>query len=304
MTDDITVPLDVPRAERRTFQDNYQAMTKGSGRLMLLAGDQKLEHLNNDFFGEGISEDDADPAHLFRIAGQAKIGAFATQFGLVARYGMDHPQVPYLIKLNSKTHLVKTSQAEPVSRELMGVDQAVKLGKDNDMRIVGVGYTVYLGSEHEAVMLREAAQMVHRAHRHGLLTILWMYPRGRAVADERDPHLVAGAAGAAACLGADFAKVNYPEGPEAPQRFREAVRAAGRTKVICAGGERMEAEPFLRRLHDQIHISGAAGNATGRNVHQRPLDEAVRFCNAIYGITVEGISVQEAMKIYWGDPGA
>jgi fructose-bisphosphate aldolase / 6-deoxy-5-ketofructose 1-phosphate synthase len=57
----------------------------------------------------------------------------------------------------------------------------------------------------------------------------------------------------------------------------------------------------LQRLHDQIHISGAAGNATGRNIHQRPLAEAVRLCNAIYSITVENASVDEAYKIYRGD---
>jgi fructose-bisphosphate aldolase/6-deoxy-5-ketofructose 1-phosphate synthase len=75
-------------------------MTKGSGRLMLFAGDQKVEHLNNDFYGEGIHPDDADPEHLFRIAAEAKIGVFATQLGLIARYGMDYPHVPYLVKLN------------------------------------------------------------------------------------------------------------------------------------------------------------------------------------------------------------
>ncbi len=304
MMDRMTVPLDVPRAETKAYLDNYQTMTRGSGRLMLLAGDQKVEHMNDDFFGEGISPDDAEPEHLFRIASRAKVGAFATQFGLVARYAMDYPEVPYLIKLNSKTNLVKTSQAEPISQACMSVDQVARFGRENDLRIVGVGYTLYLGSEHEAVMLREAAQMVHEAHRHGLLSILWVYPRGKAVTSEKDPHLVAGAAGVAACLGSDFAKVNYPEGDNASQRLREAVMAAGRTKVICAGGSRMEVEPFLRRLHDQIHVSGTAGNATGRNIHQRSLDEAVRLCNAIYAITVEDAPVEEAMKAYWEDLGA
>ena len=122
--------------------------------------------------------------------------------------------------------------------------------------------------------------------------------------NEKDPHLVAGATGVAACLGADFAKVNYPEGHDAKDRFREAVLAAGRTGVLCSGGGRMEVEPFLQRLYDQIHVSGAAGSATGRNVHQKPLDEAVRFSNAVYAVTVEDASVTEAMNIYWGDLGA
>ena len=38
---------------------------------MLFAGDQKVEHLNSDFYGEGIHNDDGDPEHLFKIAAGA-----------------------------------------------------------------------------------------------------------------------------------------------------------------------------------------------------------------------------------------
>lgn len=160
--------------------------------------------------------------------------------------------------------------------------------------------TNYLGSEHEAEMLHQAAQIVYNAHQHGLITVLWMYPRGKAVKDGRDPHLIAGATGVAACLGSDFVKVNYSkkEGHESKEIFKEAILAAGRTKVVCAGGASEDVELFLRTLHDQIHVSGASGNATGRNIHQKSLEEAIRICNAIYAITVEGTSVEEALKIY------
>lgn len=291
------MPLDVPRARRREFLESHSAITGGKGRLMLFAGDQKVEHLNDDFHGEGISWADGDPEHLFRIADRARIGAFATQFGLIARYAADYPEIPYIVKLNSKTHLVKASQAEPVSLQWHDVDEVAELKAENGLKIMGVGYTVYLGSEHEAIMLREAAQLVRRAHRHGLIAILWMYPRGKAVANEGDPSLIAGAAGAAATLGADFVKVNYPKGDDAADRLHEAVRAAGRTGLICSGGSRMKVEDFLQRLHDQIHVSGAVGNATGRNVHQKSLDEAVRFCNAVYAITVDDATVEEALQI-------
>ncbi len=302
MAEDIVVPLDVPGESRSRYKENYHRITRGSGRLMLFAGDQKVEHLNDDFSGPGIDPGDGDPEHLFRIAAGAKIGVFAAQLGLIARYGMDYPDVPYLVKLNSKTNLIKTSQAEPRSTQWLDVDQIVEFRDKSDLEILGVGYTVYLGSEHEAEMLREAAQIVFQAHHHGLVTVLWMYPRGKAVKDEKDPHLITGAAGVAAALGSDFAKVNYPKraGENSAEIFRETVRAAGRTKVVCAGGESCDARSFLQRLHDQIHISGAAGNATGRNIHQKPLGEAVRFCNAIYAIIVEDSDVEDALKIYAG----
>lgn len=151
-------------------------------------------------------------------------------------------------------------------------------------------------------MLVQAAQVVHNAHQHGMVSVLWLYPRGTAVKYEKDPHLIAGATGVGACLGTDFAKVNYPEkeGVDSAEAFKEAIKAAGRTKVICAGGASDEVDDFLKKFHDQIHISGAMGSATGRNIHQKPLDEAISMCNAIYAVTIEDATVEEALRIYKG----
>ncbi|HDY71899.1 MAG TPA: aldolase, partial [Nitrospirae bacterium] len=176
--ENVVVPLDVPKAVRETYIKNYLTITRECGRLMLFAGDQKVEHLNNDFYAEGIHQDDSDPEHLFRIAGQAKIGVFATQLGLIAGYGMDYPDVPYLVKLNSKTNLVKTSQADPFSQQWLNVQQVVDFRDSSGLNVLAVGYTVYLGSEHEAEILHQAAQIVYNAHQYGLITVLWMYPRG------------------------------------------------------------------------------------------------------------------------------
>ena len=296
---DVTVPLDVPKEMRKSYTQNYLGITKRSGRLMLFAGDQKVEHLNDDFHGEGIHIDDSDPEHLFRIASRAKIGAFASQLGMIARYGMDYPDVPYLIKMNSKTNLVRSTQAEPLSQQWIDVQQVVDFRDNSGLKVSAVGYTVYLGSEHEAWMLHQAAQVVYEAHQHGLIVVLWIYPRGKAVSHQKAPHLIAGAAGVAACLGSDFVKVDYPqkEGYESGEILKEATLASGRTKVVCAGGPSDDVESFLNRLHDQIHVSGTAGNATGRNIHQKSLEDAVRMCNAIYAITVDGKTVGEAMRI-------
>ncbi|HPB39041.1 MAG TPA: hypothetical protein PK125_12890, partial [Syntrophorhabdus sp.] len=200
----------------------------------------------------------------------------------------------------SKTDLVKTSQSDPFSGEWYDFQQVIDFRDNSGLKILGIGYTIFLGSKHEAKMLHQAAQLVYNAHQHGLISVLWIYPRGKAVSDEKDPHLIAGATGIALCLGADFVKVNYPqkEGMESKEIFKEAVQAAGRTKVVCAGGSSKDAKDFLQELHDQINISGAAGNATGRNIHQKPLEDAIRMCNAVFAITVEGATVEEALKIY------
>ncbi len=270
---------------------------------MLFAGDQKIEHLNDDFYGEGIAADDADPEHLFKIASQAEIGVFATQLGLISLYGNDYPDIPYLVKLNSKTNLVKTAQQDPLSTQMIDVRQVVEFKKNTGLNILGVGYTVYLGSEYENAMIREAAQAVHWAHHHGLLTVLWIYPRGKAVKDEKAPELIAGATGVAAMPG---------------QRFRQGElseeRGAEIGRDLQAGGQARRAGPRWsapaapawspRRSCSSCTTRSSSpapsGNATGRNIHQKPLDEAVRLANAVTAITVYGKSVDEAFKVYLG----
>lgn len=306
---DVIVPADVPKEMEKEYIKHYLRITHNTGRLMLFAGDQKIEHLNDDFYGKmkvgdkevGIPSDDAEPEHLFRIASKARIGVFATQLGLIAKYGLSYKNAPYLVKLNSKSHLVKTAQKDPLSQAIWSINDVLKFKKDSGLNIMGVGYTVYVGSEFENEMMKEAAQAAFLAHQNGLLAVFWMYPRGKAVPDEKDPHIVAGAAGVGACLGADFVKVNYPKPKEgkASEAFKEAILAAGkRTRVITAGGGSKDVKDFLQETWEQINISGCYGNATGRNIHQKPLDEAIKMANAISAITLEGKGVEDAMKIY------
>ncbi len=88
--------------------------------------------------------------------------------------------------MNSKTNLVKTSQEDPYSPQLTDL-AAVLAMRDNGVNIVGLGYTIYLGSEYESTMLAEAGELIAQAHANGLLVVLWIYPRGKAVKAEKDP---------------------------------------------------------------------------------------------------------------------
>jgi class I fructose-bisphosphate aldolase/fructose-bisphosphate aldolase/6-deoxy-5-ketofructose 1-phosphate synthase len=296
------LPADVPSDQVDTFRDRFTRATGGTGRLMLFAGDQKLEHLNKDFWGEGISADDANPVHLFQIASRATIGVFATQLGLISRFSGQFPGIPFLVKLNSKTNLVPFTQNDPLSRAWFSVDQVVDFARTSGIELLGVGYTVYLGSDYEAKMLTEAARIVHDAHLNGLFTVLWMYPKGKAVQDEHDVQLIAGAAGAGACLGSDFVKLKVPmenKQPK-PELLAHVVAAAGNTGVLCEGGSREDARVFLEELHAQIHQGGTRGSGTGRNIHQHELDDAIKMANAIYSVTVGGKTAADALTILEG----
>jgi len=305
---DVHVPADVPPDKLNTYRANWLGATHGSGRLMLFAGDQKVEHLNDDFYGTSpigtIPDADNDPEHLFRIASTSPIGVFATQQGLLAHYGRDYPDTPYLVKVNSKTHLVGTAQRDPISGVMTNVDRILELRANAGVNVVGIGFTVYVGSDFDYLQQEQIAPLIQDAHREGLLTVLWIYPRGAAVKEEKDPHLIAGAAGFAACMGADFVKINPPkptDGRTSAEALVEATRAAGRCGVICSGGTSEDAGSFLTKLHEQIHVGGAVGNATGRNIHQRDLPEAQRLCGAISSITVGGKDVEYALRVYRGE---
>ena len=124
----------------------------------------------------------------------------------VAKNNLGVNVIKEFVKMNSKTNLVKTAQEDPYSPQLYGLDTVLAM-RDAGVNIVGLGYTIYLGSEYEATMLAEAGDLIAQAHAEGLLVVLWIYPRGKAVTAEKDPDLIAGAAGVALCLGADFVKV-------------------------------------------------------------------------------------------------
>ena len=173
----------------------------------------------------------------------------------------------------------------------------------NGINVVGIGYTIYIGSEYEHEMLTEATTFIRQAHEMGMISVVWMYPRGKAVTDEKDPQLISGAAGVAACIGADFAKVNYPrayEGMTQSESLAIAAEAAGRCGIICSGGGSLPPEEFLGRLVEQMEISGCRGAATGRNIHQKGIEDAVRMTAACKAVICDGAGLEKALKIYNG----
>ena len=305
----VFIPADVPQSAHKTYEENYKAITKGTDKLFMFAADQKIEHLNKDFYGPDLPCEIDTPEHLFAIAAYEYAGAMASHMGLIARYGNKYNALNYIVKLDAKTNLIPTKAHDPMSLELWTVTDVVKLKEDSGLNIRGVGYTIYLGSEYEEAMLHEAAQAVFEAHQNGLLAILWIYPRGKNVANPKDGNLVAGAAGVGVNLGADFVKVQQPQasdGKTSAQWLHVAVHAAGNTKVIVSGGSKdpafakasadKQSAAFLETIYDNIHVGGAAGCAVGRNIFQNSVEDAAKLSKAIAAIVYEGKTVEEAEK--------
>ncbi|MFA6369622.1 MAG: aldolase [Patescibacteria group bacterium] len=297
----LTVPLSVPLKKRAEYQKNLRQATANSGRLLLFAGDQKVEHLNADFVGPNVSPADASPEHLFQIAAAAPVGVFATQLGLISRYGTKYQKVPYLVKINGRSNLYK-DYSEVKNEAWWSVADVLSFKEKSGLNILGIGYTVYLGGKNETQMLKEAAQVIKEAHNEGLLAVIWMYPRGEKI-NEAAIKSIAGGAGIAAALGADFVKTKYPytkTPTTSAKKFQEAVLAAGQTKVICVGGGQQKAEDLLKHAWEQINTAKANGMAIGRNLHQRPLEEAIRLATALSLIINHDASLAEALAVYHG----
>ncbi len=298
----IKIPASVPKAKYSEYRRNYKILTNNTGRLLLIAGDQKVEHLNDDFYGKDINSEDKSPEHLFQIAAASKGGALATHLGLISHYAKDYKNVPYIVKLNAKTNIGPNGEKD--SHQLWWtVDDVIKLKKDNNLKIVGIGYTIYLGNRYEAEMLSTVAKAIFQAHQAGLMAVVWVYPRAEGIKED-NIHTIAGGAGVASALGADFAKVKYPYQLKnldaAAKKFREVTAAAGRTKIICVGGKKRSTIDLLKSLDKQINIAHTSGLAMGRNFHQRSLDEATRLAAALGSIIFRGQNYTQAKRIYEG----
>ncbi len=283
------LPLDIPFRKRLSFIRRYNKFTFNKDRVILFAGDQRVEHLITSFYGEGIYTGDLYPKHYFDIASSSPISALAVSYGLLTLYGGDYPKVPYVVKLNSLSKLSKKGYGYTFSRRWADVEDVASLQKKAKLNILGVGYTAYLGIKEESKMFAEASFLIRQAHSLGYPFILWIYPKGKGVADEKSFTNIATACSVGNALGADFIKINAPKERKkgSVENLSNAIKAAGKTKVLVAGGSAISFDELITRSHKQVYAAGATGVALGRNIHQRSVKEASKLIESLYKVLVE-----------------
>jgi len=257
-----------------------------NGKAIFFAYDQGFEHGPTDFSDE---LQNYDPAKIIEIAKEAGVfTALIFHEGVAQKYypigGLDARSLPpLLLKLNGKTSFHKDE--EPYSPQLCSVSEAIRIGAS------GVGYTVYIGSEHEAKMMGEFSQIEDEAHEKGLIVTMWAYPRGKHVTGkETDKDTVAYGTRIAFEMGADFVKVPYTGNVES---FSWVIKSAGKTKVLIQGGSKKSEEELLAEIKGAME-AGASGVAIGRNVWQS--DEPLKVAKAVQSIIFENKDVKEAMR--------
>jgi class I fructose-bisphosphate aldolase len=248
------------------------------GKILILAYDHGLEHGPVDF--EEVPES-ADPRRTFEAATHPAVTSVAVQKGIAEAYYPSYDdEVDLLAKLNGTSNLW---MGEPDSAVNCSVEYAAELGASS------VGFTLYGGSNREIEMAEEFRNAQEAAREHDLPVVMWSYPRGQGLKNDTKPSTIAYAARLALELGADVAKVKHPGSRSA---MEDAVRMAGKTKVVMSGGSKTSDRAFLESVKQTID-AGGKGLAVGRNVWQRENPE--RILDALEAVIFEEATVEEAL---------
>ena len=273
----------------------------GTGRLVILPVDQGFEHGPARSFA--VNPPAYDPLYHFRLAIDARCNAYAAPLGFLEAGAAEFAgEIPLILKMNN--HDVLRDEKDPLSAVTASVKDALRLG------CAGVGFTIYPGSAQAQIMYQQCREMIQEAKAHGLVAVVWSYPRGSDLskAGETAVDVSAYAAQIAAQLGAHLIKVKPPaehiEQAEArkayekagvpigtlAERVRHVVQSAfnGRRVVIFSGGATKENDEAIYEECRAIRDGGGFGSIIGRNSFQRPRDRALAFLSTV-------------MKIYSGE---
>jgi len=269
----------------------------GTGKMVILPVDQGFEHGPARSFA--VNPEAYDPHYHFKLAIDAKLNAFAAPLGMLEA-GADTfvGEIPTILKINSSNSLFEGGTA-PHQATTANVSDAVRLG------CCAIGFTIYPGSDAAFEMIEEIKELAREAKSYGLAVVIWSYPRGGELSKigETAVDICAYAAHIAALIGAHIIKVKPPtsslEQVEAikayekekidisnlSNRISHVVQSCfnGKRVVIFSGGSAKSEENLYEEIQ-QLHIGGANGSIIGRNVFQRPREDALRLLDNIIKI--------------------
>ncbi|HZA65404.1 MAG TPA: class I fructose-bisphosphate aldolase [Geminicoccaceae bacterium] len=267
----------------------------GSGKLVILPVDQGYEHGPARSFASNPPA--YDPHYLYQLAIDAGLSGYAAPLGLLEQGADTYAgQVPTVLKMNSANSLAAGAPDQALTAS---VKDALRLG------CVGVGFTIYPGSDACYAMMEELREIIREAKSCGLIAVVWSYPRGGKVTKDGETALdiVAYAAHMAALMGANLIKVKPPsdkldldaakkvyEGEDIDRstlsaRVRHVMQCCfgGKRLVVFSGGEATDTEGLLREIR-QIRDGGATGSIIGRNSFRRPKAEALALLDEVIKI--------------------
>ncbi|HUV60427.1 MAG TPA: class I fructose-bisphosphate aldolase [Desulfatiglandales bacterium] len=278
---------------------------QGTGYLSVLPVDQGIEHSGGASFAP--NPDYFDPVNIVTLACEAGCNAVTSTLGVLGAVSRRYVhKIPFILKFNHNELLTYPNTYDQIF--FAHIEQAFDLGA------VGVGATIYFGSEESDRQITEVSEAFKIAHELGMFTVLWCYLRNNAFKkDGTDYHASADLTGQANHLGAtieaDIIKQKLPENnggftalnfgkthekvyteltsehPIDLVRYQVANNYMGRVGLINSGGPSGEND-----LADAVYTAvinkrgGGMGLISGRKTFQKPLKEGIEIFHAIQDV--------------------
>lgn len=277
----------------------------GTGYLSILPIDQGIEHSASSSFAPNPIY--FDPENIVKLAIEGGCNAVTSTLGVLGAVSRKYAhKIPFFVKLNHNQLLNYPNTFDQIL--FASVQQAFDLGA------VGVGATIYFGSDESNRQIIEISQVFEHAHQVGLFTVLWCYLRNPGFKkDNVDYHLSADLTGQANHLGvtieADLIKQKQPENnggynalkfgkthplvyekltsnhPIDLTRYQVANCYMGRIGLINSGGPSGKND-----IQEAIKTSvinkraGGMGLISGRKAFQKPMKDGIALLHAIQDV--------------------
>jgi fructose-bisphosphate aldolase, class I len=299
-------PKDVQKGLQQMFDHGSLA---GSGYVSILPVDQGIEHSAGASFAK--NPDYFDPENIVKLAVDGGCNAVASTYGVLGSVSKKYAdKIPFIVKINHNELLTYPNKADQI---MFGSVQQAK-----DMGALGVGATIYFGSDNSGRQIVEVAQAFYEAHKLGMFTVLWCYLRNKAFKADKDYHNAADLTAQANHLGvtieADIIKQKLPtnnggfkalntgdssygkldermytelcsDHPIDLCRYQVANCYMGRMGLINSGGESgkndLQAAVITAIINKR---AGGMGLISGRKAFQKPKKEGIEILNAIQSV--------------------
>lgn len=302
-----------PRVLRslQTLFDNGRLA--GTGYLSILPVDQGIEHAGGASFAKNPAY--FDPENIVKLAIQGGCNAVASTYGVLGAVARKYAhKIPFILKINHNELLSFPNTHEQIL--FASIQNAW------DMGCVGVGATIYFGSQDSNRQLQEITEAFAQAHELGMATILWCYVRNSAfkingVNHEASADLTGQANHLGVTIEADIIKQKLPtsnggyaalnmgsssygkfddriytklasDHPIDLTRYQVANCYMGRCGLINSGGA-SGANDLQQAVMTAVvnKRAGGMGLISGRKAFQRPMDEGIGILNAIQDVYLD-----------------
>ena len=280
-----------------------------SGYCNIFPVDQGIEHSAGASFAPNPIY--FDPENIIKLAIEAGCNGVASTFGVLGIMSRKYAhKIPFIVKINHNEFL---SYPNTFDQTMFGTIKSAW-----NMGAVGVGATIYWGSEESRKQLKEVSEAFEYAHELGLMTILWCYTRNNAFkVDGVDYHTSADFTGQANHLGvtiqADIIKQKLltnnggylaskhdktsplvyskltTDHPIDLCRYQVLNCYSGRVGLINSGGESKGSSDLADAVTTAVinKRAGGMGLILGRKAFQRPMSEGISMLQQIIDVYLD-----------------